>query len=376
MISTAKHYLSQILGWHTSRRIIVIESDDWGSIRMPSREVYQDLLSRGIHVDNCAFSRYDSLETEDDLSALFDVLASTNDSNGNSVVMTANSVVANPDFKRISEERMSGYFYEPVTVTYKNYPGCEHSYELIQQGITQGVWRPQFHGREHLNGYQWIKALQAEDEITTLSFHQKHFGLTKEASSKVKTRYMDAFANYATDSLEEERLSIIDGTRLFKELYGYESESFIAPCYTWRNELEETLASVGVKYIQGLAYQQLPYKDSPVQCKSVYHYLGEKNSHGQRYLIRNAFFEPYKGDAIDWVDECLSRINIAFKCHKPAIISTHRLNFIGTLDKQYRDNNLFKFKTLLSRIVKKWQEVEFMSSDTLGQIISNHNIPQ
>ena len=187
---------------------------------------------------------------------------------------------------------------------------------------------------------------------------------------------MDAFANYATDSLEEERLSIIDGTRLFKELYGYESESFIAPCYTWRNELEETLASVGVKYIQGLAYQQLPYKDSPVQCKSVYHYLGEKNSHGQRYLIRNAFFEPYKGDAIDWVDECLSRINIAFKCHKPAIISTHRLNFIGTLDKQYRDNTLFKFKTLLSRIVKKWPDVEFMSSDTLGQIISNHNIPQ
>jgi len=32
--------LVNIPGWRTNRKIVVIESDDWGSVRMPSREVY------------------------------------------------------------------------------------------------------------------------------------------------------------------------------------------------------------------------------------------------------------------------------------------------------------------------------------------------
>ena len=31
--------LSNLPGWRTKRHIIVIESDDWGSIRMSSKEV-------------------------------------------------------------------------------------------------------------------------------------------------------------------------------------------------------------------------------------------------------------------------------------------------------------------------------------------------
>ena len=30
--------LSNLPGWRTSRKIVVIESDDWGTIRMPSNK--------------------------------------------------------------------------------------------------------------------------------------------------------------------------------------------------------------------------------------------------------------------------------------------------------------------------------------------------
>jgi hypothetical protein len=33
----------------------------------------------------------------------------------------------------------------------------------------------------------------------------------------------------------------------------------------------------------------------------------------------------------------MERINIAFKCGKPAIIGTHRINFEGRLDLEKRD---------------------------------------
>ena len=99
--------------------------------------------------------------------------------------------------------------------------------------------------------------------------------------------------------------------------------------------------------------------------------MGEKNRFGQYYIVRNAFFEPYKGGAVDYVGECLNRINIAFQCHKPAIISSHRVNFIGTLDESHRDKNLGLLKELLKKLIQQWPDVEFLTSDQLGDLIAS-----
>lgn len=52
-----------------------------------------------------------------------------------------------------------------------------------------------------------------------------------------------------------------------------------------------------------------------------------------------------------------------------AVISSHRLNFIGNIDIQNRDRNLILFRKLLNKIMKKWPDVEFISSDELGKNI-------
>jgi hypothetical protein len=101
--STLSHTLLNLPGWHTSRKIVVIESDDWGSIRMPSREVYEKLLKKGIRVDNDPYNKFDSLASEQDLETLFDVLKKFNDKNDNHPVITANTVIANPDFNLIRQ---------------------------------------------------------------------------------------------------------------------------------------------------------------------------------------------------------------------------------------------------------------------------------
>lgn len=363
------HTLQQLPGWRTKRHIVVIESDDWGSIRMPSKEVYEQLSHDGFSMDKDLFSRYDSLEREEDLATLFEVLDSVKDKNGHPAVITADSVVANPDFDRIEKEIFTSYFYELTTDTYKHQLGCDNSFEVIQQGIKSGLWHPQLHGREHLNVMRWMRALQEGDEIARLCFGQRHFSLTKKASPKVKARYMDAFANADANLLAKEVKIVEEACRLFEQMYGYRSKSFIAPCYIWKKELEPVLKANGINYLQGLSLQQIPISDDPLKCKTKYHYLGQKNRHGQLYLIRNAFFEPYKGGTENGVDECLGRVALAFKCHKPAVISSHRLNYIGALDTDYRDKNLKQLKTLLTKIRETWPDVEFMSSDQLGDLI-------
>ncbi len=113
----ALSYYLNLGGWKTDRKIVVIESDDWGSIRMPSKDTYYSLLKLGIPVNKCHYNRFDSLATEEDLTALFDVLTRHKDHKGNYPVFTANCVVANPDFEKIKASDFKEYHYELLTET-------------------------------------------------------------------------------------------------------------------------------------------------------------------------------------------------------------------------------------------------------------------
>lgn len=95
--------LYNMIGWRTNRHLVVIESDDWGSIRTPSREVYDTFLREGVRVDNDAYCRYDGLATKEDLMRLFEVLQSVRDKNGRPAVLTANTLSENPVFDKIRE---------------------------------------------------------------------------------------------------------------------------------------------------------------------------------------------------------------------------------------------------------------------------------
>ena len=155
--------LVNIPGWRSNRKIVVIESDDWGSIRMPSRKIYELLLKKGIPVDINYFTKKDNLESDDDLEALFCILRSFKDKNGNHPVITANAVVANPDFEKIIASDLKKYHYELITETYKSYPNHSNVLDIWHnQGIKEKLFWPQFHGREHLNVAKWMKAINSD----------------------------------------------------------------------------------------------------------------------------------------------------------------------------------------------------------------------
>jgi hypothetical protein len=88
-------------GWRTSRKIVVIESDDWGSICMPSARVYEKLVQQNYRIDLCPYATNDSLASEEDLKKLFSTLSEFRDNKGNNPVITANTVMTNPDFTKI-----------------------------------------------------------------------------------------------------------------------------------------------------------------------------------------------------------------------------------------------------------------------------------
>ena len=359
-----------IPGWHTNRKIVVFESDDWGSIRMPSREVYDRLLKTGIRVDKSPFMKYDSLESESDLVQLFEILRRFKDFKNRSPVITANTIMGNPDFDKIQITGFNEYYYEPFIDTHYKYFKNDRVISLYKAGIKENIFIPQLHGREHLNINYWTEALRKKNKHTTIVFQEKVYALDETIAQNINKSFLPAFDYEGREPLNFRDI-IEEAQNLFKSIFEYSSKSFIAPNYTWSINIEKYLKENEVQYIQSSRGQLLPLGTSKKR-KYIKHYLGEKNKLNQIYLVRNCYFEPtaenYNKNVID---KCLKQIETAFYWKKPAIISTHRLNYIGSIDEKNRYISLSYLNELLINILNKWPEVEFCTSYELGDLITN-----
>ncbi|MBK8502218.1 MAG: hypothetical protein IPL46_08425 [Saprospiraceae bacterium] len=368
LIRNIMYHLGNLPGFHTSRKIITLTSDDWGSIRMPSKEIYDRLISKGLALSRCPYSRVDNLATGEDLTCLYEVLDSVKDINGMGAVMTANTIVANPDFDKIEASDFQRYYFEPFTETLANYPNHHGSFDLWKQGIAAGLFVPQYHGREHVNVRRWMAMLRSGSKEMRSAFGEGVCGLSNAVIPEGKN-VMAAFDIDSKDEQQEKIEILKSGHHLFRQIFGFTSQSFIAPTYVWNSDVELSLTDMGIKLIQSNPYQKMPVPGRG-GFRKIYHYNGQRNKYGQSYIVRNAYFEPTITNGKLSAKECMERIEIAFRCGKPAVISTHRLNFIGSIDVQNRDHNLNLFSSLLKGIVHRWSDVEFMSVSQLGALIN------
>jgi hypothetical protein len=363
--------ISNIPGFSTRRKLVIIESDDWGSIRMPSNRVFDNMVNFGFDFlsdEGFRFNKYDSLATEADLSALFDLLSSKIDSTGRPVVITPFAVLANPDFKKIFQHDFTEYFYEPFVETLKRYPNCEGSFTLWKSGIDSRLFVPQFHGREHLNVQPWLRALRNGHVNTRKAFDNEVWGISTANDPDIKLEFQAAFDFIEIKDLEYQKEVIRTGLDLFENLMGYRATYFVPPNGPFSKKLENVCASHGIKFLSTSKIQMEPVGEG--KTKRRIHWLGQKSKNNLTYFTRNCFFEP-SDTGKDWVDSCLMEISSAFKWRKPAVISSHRVNYIGALDERNRDNGLKQLSILLNQILKQWPDAEFVTSEELGKIVTN-----
>jgi len=365
--TTLVRNISNLPGARMARKIVVIESDDWGSMRMPSLEVYEKLKSKGLDMDSGDSKRYnqnDSLATAEDFKELYSLLRSFTDYKNNHPVFTAVSLVANPNFEKIKKHQFKEYYWEPLPITLEKY-GCEGVFQLWQEGIKEKLFIPQFHGREHLNVATWMRELQNDNQEALMAFEENMWGFTNKHPLGIS--YQAAFDLEWVEDLVIQKEVIESGLELFEQLFGYKARFFVPPNGPFNNSLEAIAAKKGIEYMSASKIQLEVLGDGNTQKK--YHWLGQKNAVGQHYITRNCFFEPGQ-EGKDWIASCLKDIEIAFRWKKPAVISSHRVNYIGRLNSLNRTNGLNALGYLLESILKKWPDVEFKTSTELGDILT------
>jgi hypothetical protein len=361
--------LKNIPGWRTSRKIVVIECDDWGGIRIPSGDIYKELLQAGLPVTRTRY-RYDTLETADDLEQLFDVLKSIKDQNGSHAIMTPVSNVANPDFEKIKNSDFTEYHYEKFTDTLLKYGRGEQVFKLWEQGIKSGIFVPELHGREHISVQFWLTKLREGNKELLHAFNCGLVSLDIPGIPSAIKEFRPEFYFNSGDQKPFLKKSLEEGIDLFGEIFGYRPRVFVPADSIFHPDFEQTLTAKGIKYLYVNHSSPVPDTNGNIRHK---HYIsGQQNSNGLTYYTRNCAFEP-TGESYSGTDLTMKQIAAAFRWGKPANISTHRVNFVGGIDTANRDKGLKELSKLLRTILKVWPDAEFMSSGDALEFMRKSN---
>lgn len=354
-----------------NHQYLVIESDDWGSLRMPSLQTLSKLTNDGLHFfTDIGYDKYDTLESDSDIEILLETCNRFYDYLGKPLVITMNGVVANPDFNAIRENAFTKYIYETVDKTYQRNSICKNVHSLLKEGLRNGSFKLQFHGREHLNVCLWMRLLAEGNNEVINAFDNRVWSLMIDENKYGRKHCLSAFDVDNLDSCNYAIESLNDGLQIFENLYGYKPLSMIAPNYTWDEEITKSAFKAGIKILQGNRIQKYSIRNRNKGLKDPIRFIGQKNFLGQIFLVRNCLWEPSQRSYLN-SDLCFKQICKAFAKGRPAIISAHRLNFIGTLNENNRKNNISDFKRLLNLVLKTFPKVRFVSSDELGIIIQN-----
>ena len=358
--------LKNITGWKTKRKIVVISVDDYGNVRLNSKKSREALDRAGLKVLS-RFDVYDSLENEEDLLGLYDVLSSVKDKNGNHPVFTAFATPANIDFEKMKETSFNEYYYELLPETFNKLAGYENVYGLWKEGIKEKLIIPQFHGREHLNIKMLMHLLKAGDKEVLACFDNRSY--TSISSRPFPTINFTAaldFFNFKENTQFD--FIIEDGLNAFEKVFGFRARHFNPSGGREHSILHKTLHNNGVYFIDAQRFHKEHQGSGKYHRK--FYYTGMKNSLGQIFMVRNCVFEPTHDRGVDWVQFCLKQIDVAFRWNNPANISSHRVNYCGHISSENRKIGLGSLRILLKEIAIKWPDVEFMSSVDLMDLIN------
>lgn len=362
--------LKNISGWKTKRKLVAIVVDDYGNVRVDSKKAFEN-INQNNPVKEHRFDQFDTLETREDLEMLYEVLSSVRDKNGNYAVLTPYSLSCNIDFERMREEGYQQYRYELLPCTFEKLSALQPNayqgaWDLWKEGIDKGLMRPEFHGREHFNLKVFEEKLAKKDPALMLSLENR--SLANIGPSGYASIGWTAAFSFWDPVADTQRFPDImqEGLAAFEQVYGYKPQAFTPPAQQFPAHLEDDLKEWGLQALDRPFYQgkHLGFGKYKRQLAS----MGYKKDKDRVDLVRNVVFEPTVSN-IDHVTKALQQIEAAFYWNKPALISSHRVNFCGHIDPKNREKGLSDLKALLKGIVLKWPEVEFVSVGDLVDII-------
>ena len=361
--------LKHFPGWHTGTKYVAFAVDDYGSIRTANKRAVEALKDRvsgfGGYMDYC-----DSVETREDLHMLYEVLARHRDAQARRAVFTAYALSANPDTDLMRRE--GRYAYETLGETFARLAAEEPAaYEGIwlawQEGMSEGLIRPQFHGREHFSVPLIERKLERGDQDLKDNLEVASMSRLGGVPEMPGVAFNQAFSLHDEALLDQHREIIREGLALFEATFGFASTTFTPPALKLHPSLDGFVAGLGVRSIDKPLSGQQPAGGG--KSRRSVNFLTPPKGARLGKLVRTLSFEPCSGIKPDPVGQALREMEVAFRWRKPVIISSHRVNYAGHIDPANRKQGLAQLDQLLSDMLRRWPDIHFVSVDELVLIM-------
>lgn len=316
--------------------VVIIESDDWGP--GPSSHAKS-------------------------LNELAKVLENHRDSVNRPAVLTANIVLSVPDAAVIRENDFQKYARVPLDESSPDIMA------VLKKYISQGLIVPQLHGLEHFNPDILLYLVRNGNEAIRNIFKKDGWTSWEALEPSLQRHYLVRNI-FSPENITTKHSEIVnEATVLFEKLFHHDSLSTAAPGYFWTDETEEAFHLNGIRYIQTEGYRYIGghKKEQMCQDPEIIRF-GTKNTHNQTYLVRNVMYEPCNDKT---VDDCWKQTIRSFRQALPAIICTHRCNYI---DDKLSYKSLKGLDELLTKVDRHYPSRRYLSSPELGEWLESGTI--
>ena len=340
-LAIALHYRQKLLAlWLEpvmTEPVLIIESDDWGP---------------------------GPVEHADSLRRIIDVLLAHRDATARPAIMTIGAVLAVPDTVAIRAAGYASYrrrmLSDPEFLPIK---------QTLLQGRERGVLAIQLHGMEHCWPGTLLELAREAGEVRNWLETSSGFD-TESLPSAVQSRWTDVSALPSCPLGETAiRDAVAEETQAFSQCFGEQASVVVPPTFVWSRTVERHWANSGVRVIVTPG-KRLTLRDANGkpggEDKTILN--GDRSEDGMIYLVRDVYFEPSLGhDAKRALDDAESRFSLG----RPALLETHRFNFVG--DPAVRDSSLAELDRLLMLARDRYPGLRFMNSCELAEAMSTRD---
>lgn len=340
-----------ILGWHyrellrrlwrepvLRRPVLILESDDWG----PGPDSHARALS-----------------------ALVDLLLRHRDVTGRPALATIGVILGVPDAPAMRSDAEGGY--RRLTLAE---PAQQPMREALQHGVRSKALALQLHGLEHLWPDAFVTALREPGSAVRAWLEQGDGTHTEGLPSPLQSRWTDA-ATLPSQEIPPADIhrAAQEEVALFEQIFGSPPEVAVPPTFVWSAEVERAWAAAGVRCIVTPG-RRLTCRDAAGRPAGEDRTMlnGERGDGDIAYVVRDLYFEPARGHRCA---DVLPRIREHFRLGRPALLETHRSNFIGS-DEQTR-SALSEIDALYRALLHEYPDLRFMSTAELARVVAQRD---
>lgn len=312
------------------RPVLIVESDDWGA--GPPEQA----------------KRLDQIAA---------VLASHADRAGRRPVMTLGVVLAVADGARILAEGFRRYHCKSL-----DHPELGATLAAIRHGAEKGVFALQLHGEEHYWPPALLSAARGAPSLASW-LRSTAVPATEALPAVLQSRWIDAVQLPSKPLRPDEiRAAALAEVTSFRRIFGEAPKVAVPPTFIWNDAVETAWSEAGVQVVvtPGRRYVARDANGEAIAAgRKIVN--GDRGTAGITYLVRDEYFEPARGHR---AERGLGALTAKTRAGRPALLETHRANFLG--DGAAPDAAIEELDRLLSLSLGAFPDLLFLSTEELA----------